>query len=91
MLFFKEPMFFTDFGEWGESTVMLLLKIHRYHCNHTAYECFVSFSAKFNSPSSKNTSIMRKAAESLCDMAYQKYCKIVVSKEVCLHYVNQPL
>ena len=24
-------------------------------------------------------------------MAYQLYCKIVVSKEVCLHYVTLPL
>ena len=29
--------------------------------------------------------------EDLCDTAYQKYFKIVISKEVCLHYVTLPL
>ena len=38
-----------------------------------------------------NTFILRKVVESLCDMAYQNYCKIVISKEVCLHYVTLPL
>ena len=38
-----------------------------------------------------NTFILRKGGENLCDMAYQKYCKIVVSKEVCCHYMTQPL
>ena len=38
-----------------------------------------------------NTFILRKAGESLCDMADQKYCKIVISKEVCLHCVTLPL
>ena len=38
-----------------------------------------------------NTFILRKTAESLCDMAYQKYCKIVISIEICLHYVTLPL
>ena len=38
-----------------------------------------------------NTFILRKIVENLCDMAYQKHCKIVVSKEVCLHYMTQPL
>ena len=29
--------------------------------------------------------------ENHCDTACPKYCKIVVSKEVCLHYVTLPL
>ena len=32
-----------------------------------------------------NTFILRKVVENLCDMAYQKYCKIFVSQEVCLY------
>ena len=43
----------TDFGGWGESTQKLLLKIHRYLCNYTTYECFVCSSAKYKSQSSK--------------------------------------
>ena len=38
-----------------------------------------------------NTFILRKVVENLFDMAYQKYCKIVISKEVCLHYVTLAL
>ena len=38
-----------------------------------------------------NTIILRKTGESLCDMADQKYCKIFISKEICLHYVIVPL
>ena len=38
-----------------------------------------------------STVILRNIVEDLCDMAYQKYCKIVISKEVCLHYVTLPL
>ena len=38
-----------------------------------------------------NTFILRKIVENLSDMAYQKYCKIVISKEVCLHCVTLPL
>ena len=38
-----------------------------------------------------NTFILRKTVEGLCDMADQKYCRIVISKEVSLHYVTQPL
>ena len=37
-------VFGTDFGGWGESTTMLLLKINQYLCNRTTYECFVCFS-----------------------------------------------
>ena len=39
----------------------------------------------------KNTFILRKVVENHCDMAYQKCCKIAVSKEGCLHYVTLPL
>ena len=46
-------VFCTDFGGWGESTIKLLLNIHQYLCNHTAYERFVCFLTKFESPSSK--------------------------------------
>ena len=35
-----------------------------------------------------NTFILRKIVENHCDMAYQKHCKIVISKEVCLHCVT---
>ena len=76
-----------DFGGWGESTLKLLLKIHQYLCNRTCeclYEAQKSYLQKY-------TFILRKVEESRCDMAYQKYCKIVVSKEVCLHYVTLPL
>ena len=38
-----------------------------------------------------STVILRNIVEDLCDMAYQKYCKIVLLKEVCLHYVTLPL
>ena len=54
------------------------------------HECFVCFSTKLKSTSSNNTFIFRKIVENLCDMAYQKYCQIVILKEVCLHYVTLP-
>ena len=38
-----------------------------------------------------STVLLRKIVEDLCDTAYQKYCKSVISKEVCLHYVTLPL
>ena len=38
-----------------------------------------------------NTFILRKVVENHCDMACYKYCKIVASKEVCLHCVTVPL
>ena len=38
-----------------------------------------------------NTFILRKVVENLCDRNYQKYCKVVVSKEVCLHHVTLSL
>ena len=38
-----------------------------------------------------STVILRNIIEDLCDTADQKYCKIVISKEVCLHYVTLPL
>ena len=37
-----------------------------------------------------NNFILRKVVENLHDMDYQKCCKIVVSKEFCLHYVICP-
>ena len=37
-----------------------------------------------------NTFILRNVVENHCDMAYQNYCKIVISKEVCLQYVTLP-
>ena len=37
------------------------------------------------------TVILGNIVEDLCDTAYQKYCKIVISKEVCLHYVTLSL
>ena len=37
-----------------------------------------------------STVILRNKVEDLCDTAYQKYCKIVISK-VCLYYVTLPL
>ena len=46
-------VFCTDSGGWGESTRKLLPKIHQYLCNRTTYECFVCFSSKLKSPSSK--------------------------------------
>ena len=36
------------------------------------------------------TFILRKVVENLCDMAFQKYCKIVVSKDVCLFTLRDP-
>ena len=38
-----------------------------------------------------STVILVNRVEDLCDTPYQKYCKIVISKEVCLHYVTLPL
>ena len=38
-----------------------------------------------------STVILRNIVEDLCDMADQKYCKIVILKEVCLQYVTLPL
>ena len=38
-----------------------------------------------------STVILRNIVEDPCDTAYQKYFKIVISKEVCLHYVTLPL
>ena len=38
-----------------------------------------------------DTFILRKEVENHWYMAYQNYCKIVVSKEVCLNYVTLPL
>ena len=38
-----------------------------------------------------STVILRNIVEDLCAMAYKKYCKIIISKEVCLHYVTLPL
>ena len=38
-----------------------------------------------------STVILSNIVEDLCDKASQKYCKIVISKEVCLHYVTLPL
>ena len=38
-----------------------------------------------------STVILKDIVEDLCDMADQKYCEIVFSKEVCLHYVTLPL
>ena len=51
--------------------------------NHTTFKCFVSFFMTSKSPSLTNTFILRKVMENLCDTAYQKYCRVVVSKEVC--------
>ena len=84
-------VFCTDSGGWGESTRKFLPKIHQYLCNHTTYECFVCFSLKLRVHLQNNTFILRKTVESLCDMADQKYCKIITLKEVCLHYVTLPL
>ena len=85
-------VFCTDSGGWGESTTKLLQKIYQYLCNHTTYECFVCFSSKLKTVHLQNkTFILRKTVENLCDMAYQKYFKIVILKEVCLHYVTLPL
>ena len=53
-------------------------------CNRTTYKCFVCFSTFQN-----NTFILRKVVENLCDMTYQKYCKIVVLKDSRLLYVTQ--
>ena len=84
-------MFCKGFGGWFESTLKLILIIHQYLCNRTTYECFGCFSTKYKSPSSNDTFILRKGVENLYDMAYQQHCKIVVAKEVCLHYVTLPL
>ena len=84
-------VFCADSGRWGESTLKLPLKFHQYLCNHVPYEFVVCFPTKDKSSSSNNTFMLRKIVENLCDMAYKKYCKIVVSKEVCLHYVTLPL
>ena len=48
----------------------------------------VCYRVQVNLRLENNTFIVRKVVENHCDMAYQKYCKIVVSKEVCLHYVT---
>ena len=85
-------VFCTDLGGWGKSTLKLLLKIHHYLCNRTKYEClsFVSLRS-VRVHLQNNTFILKKAMENNGYMAYQKYCKIVVSKEVCLPYVTLPL
>ena len=46
-------VFCTDFGGWDESNRKLLPKLHQYLCNRITYECFVCFSTKLKSPSSK--------------------------------------
>ena len=79
-------MFCSDFGGWGKSTIKLLLKIHQYLCIPATSECLVCFPTKFKSPSSKEHLYFEKSGGNLCDMDYQKYCKIVASKEICLHY-----
>ena len=35
--------------------------------------------------------ILRNTVEDFCDTAYRKYCKIVISKEACLHHVTLPV
>ena len=81
-------VFCTDFGGWGEPTLKLLLKIHQHLCNRTTYDCFVCFSTKYKSLSSKSTFILRKVVENYCDMAYQKYCKSSFRKKFV--YISLP-
>ena len=38
-----------------------------------------------------STFILRKILKNPCDLAYQIYCEIVISKEVRLHCMAQPL
>ena len=79
----------TDFGGWGESILKLILKIHQYLCNRMSVSVV---SLRSTGVHLINIAyILRKVVENHCDMADQKYCKIVVSKEVCLHYVTLPL
>ena len=69
-------------GGWGASTFRLLPKFNQYLCNRKT---------STRGHLQNNTFILRKVLENHYDMAYQKYCKIVVSKEVCLHYVTLTL
>ena len=66
--------FIVNFGGWGESTIDLLLKIHRYLlqlCNPTTYE--FSFVSLRNSKThlQNDAFILRNLVGNLCDMAYK--------------------
>ena len=81
-------VFSTVIGGRGDSKIKLTLKMNQYLCNRTTYECFVCFPMIFKSPDSNSTFILREVVENLRDMAYQICCKVVISKEVCLHYMT---
>ena len=84
-------MFCTDFGGWSESKKSYLQKSTNIYA--IARHMSVSFvSLRSTRVHLQNTTlILRKVVENQCDMTYQKYRKIIVSNEVCLHYMTLPL
>ena len=83
-------VFCTDFGGRGESTRKLLPKNPPISLQSYNIRVFCLFLRSSRVHLESNIFILRKIVENLCDMAYQKFYKIVISK-VCLHYVNPPL
>ena len=77
-------VFCTDFGGWGESTQKLFLKATNISAivQHMSVSFVSSQRSRVHLQSS--TVILRNIVEDICDMAYQEYCKIVISKEVFL-------
>ena len=75
-------MFCRDFKGWYESKVKLLLEIHQYPCSLAAYGCFI-FENKIKESIFKTIPclFLRKVVGNLCDVACQKYFKVVVSKD----------
>ena len=81
----------SDFGGWGESTIKLLLKSTNISAILLHMSVWFVSLKNLRVHLQNNTYILRKVVENVCDMYYQKYCKIVVSKEVCLQYVTLTL
>ena len=82
--------FCTDFGGWGESTSYFQKSTN---ISAILQPMSVSFVSLRNSRVHLqiNTFILRNVVLNLCDDACRKFCKIVISKEVCLHHATQPL
>ena len=84
-------VFCTDIGGWDESKRKLLQKST--NISGIVQHMRVSFVSLQSSRVclQNSTVILRNIVEDLRDTAYQKYCKIVISKEVCLQYATLPL
>ena len=61
-LSFQDVSMYLFYGTGLKSLIL------QYLCNHTPYECFVCFSTKFKSPSSKQHLHFGKGVEDLCDL-----------------------